>query len=784
MKPLFFGLAFLLSFFVVAADRAFEVPPSSNTFFWTEQCVPDGGKPLQLTLDIPKGISVDASGWINRSFAASPLPCMVPVIGKEAEINVGGKPYCRVPVTFNFDTRGQVPLKPSIRYTLKMKLRYNFNSGFANLLLRTGDADSGLVAYSSPAQFAGQSDWQEAAYEINASKETYGVTILFHKAAGEYVDGTLDLASMKLYDGTTEIPLTENNFNEGTGGWQGPNMTHDSDGKFVRFGFTGKAVQAYTYTERTTLPAGKPFRSAPFLKIGDLADGNYPVYLSGGAASETITIQVRNRPAVQLKHMENAVWLAESPFLSHPTVARESTLATLKYAGFNTLYVEMVNPTNSVNLNDDLDKIDLHTKLITELAGDGFKIYAYAPFEMGFQGTLNRDYMAKYPDAASVDWKNRPAKRICPTHMMKPGAEYWGIYEKISARTVKESPLAGIYWDVETLNPCPSLETVQNAGANADTGSACFCGNCIERFKQMFGISDLAKGKPYTYKIPYDYANIPEPAKSIFLNYPIEWTYFVLTQTVWQVEQLRQAIQAVRPEAQMRVYTGQHTKGYWRFTDGGLLRWSEFCGVDRFRMAKVTDAVMGCHDLGYYPEIEGVMLKELSRNESNKTLPIILDVSIQGLRGELYKNLYARIMQIYAFCEADGLGLWGYWELDGTDMAELRRAFGDVAAVEDFLTTGRRLDSSHRLLPAGTPVRATTRLLGNKRAVFLINSSRQNTEVTLESLGLGPAATTRCRAVNLQGRKFDDPSKITLNMAADSVEIIIIEDISFEFGGK
>ena len=83
-------------------------------------------------------------------------------------------------------------------------------------------------------------------------------------------------------------------------------------------------------------------------------------------------------------------------------------------------------------------------------------------------------------------------------------------------------------------------------------------------------------------------------------------------------------------------------------------------------------------------------------------------------------------MHLFAFCEAQGFGIWGFWELDSCDFSEISRAMQDLAKLEDFFISGRRVDALHRLSSSSKDVYASTWLLGSKRAVFIENRGKKS----------------------------------------------------------
>ena len=137
-------------------------------------------------------------------------------------------------------------------------------------------------------------------------------------------------------------------------------------------------------------------------------------------------------------------------------------------------------------------------------------------------------------------------------------------------------------------------------------------------------------------------------------------------------------------------------------------------------------------------------------------------------------------MHLFAFCEAQGFGIWGFWELDSCDFSEISRAMQDLAKLEDFFISGRRVDALHRLSSSSKDVYASTWLLGSKRAVFIENRGKKSVQAQVTILGVQPAAKTRFSATLIDGTVLEDPAHIELDLPAASMKIILIEDISFK----
>ena len=478
---------------------------------------------------------------------------------------------------------------------------------------------------------------------------------------------------------------------------------------------------------------------------------------------------------MKLKKLETAFWLAESPYNGWPASARKALENTAKNIGINTMYIEGISPA-SAPLGQNPEKMPLPVKMIDHFSGNGFKVFMYLSLGGEPYYKLIESYLAKYPESQAKDWRGTPQKRICPTFIRKQDKEYCSTLQNFLATVLKKSRLDGFFWDIEYLCPMPQLDHVKKVSGTVDGMCACFCRRCIDEFKKTYQISDLKSGKIFAYQMPYKLENIPEEVRDIITRYPMQWTQFALERTNFLVEKFSKTIKSIRPEAQMRSYTGRYDRGYWAYKDGGLLRWSEWCGIDYQKLKHHIDAVMGCHDLDFYSETEAHTLHAVAGDKK----PLILDISTQGFFGEEVKDLYARIMHIFAFCEAQGVAFWGHWLLDGVDYTEIRRALKDAAKFEDILTEGRRFDSLHQIT-APASVRATTRILGNKRVVFVLNQGNKTAQVTLKNLGLGPAAKARWKAEFSCGKQVRDPEKIIFLLPGRKMNIIVLEDISYDF---
>ena len=768
-----FSTAVGFSMSLSAAERSLELRPGDSTFVWINAKVPEKSAPLMLKLELPRGFAFDKTGFISRRFLAGKT-CLT---GKIAEGKSLRPQYSATNITFTFEKNAFIPVKPNTEYQVKMRIRSDLAGGEVRVLWRRGTKNGSGIGYAVLGTVQGKSDWKDVTFAIRTGRMEETAMVWFQKMAGSTeIAGTLDLKTMEILENGTALPLRSNDFSAGVGGWNpDPHILHDKEAKAVKFRFSGKGTQGFAYSEKGMLAAGTAFRTAPFFSVGkDVPEGDYDILCSGNGVDEKITVKVRNNSNVELKKLETAFWIAESPCASWPVSARSALERSAKNAGINTMYIECISPAGSA-LNSNIEKIPLPLRQIKDLSAQGFRVFIYLPYGGEPQYKLVEDYLQKFPNARALDWQGRPQKRICPTYLRKHDKTYWRIFQNFLALIVQKSPVKGFFWDIEFLCPLPNLNAVNHPGTAVDSLSACFCRRCIEEFKRTYGI-DLKKGTPYAYQMPYKTENLPEEVRLIVTCYPMQWTQFALERTVFQMTRLREAVKKVRTDAEMRSYTGRCDRGYWAYKDGGLLRWSEWCGVNYPRMKDNVDAVMGCHDLGFYPETEAHALRSLS----NCRKPVILDISTQDYFGGEVRNLYARIMNIFAFCEAQGVAFWGIWQLDGCDLTEIRRALKDVARFEDVLTEGKRFDALHELA-APAQVKATTRILGSRRVVFIINEGKTQARITLKNLGLGPAAGARWRAAFADGGKIADPGKIDLTLPGGEIRIIELNDVSFSF---
>lgn len=766
------SIAALASLTAAAADRELTVAPGQGTFIWLDSKVPENNKDkMVFHLDLPQGMSFDQKGFINkRRYTAGALVKTGKVITRKSP---DLPDYQRTDIEFSFGRRGPIQLKTNTTYDVKVRIRYDIK-GTVGVLTSWYSPNGSLLGYRDTGSISGKSDWTDVTYTVKSGKADK-MLFWFNRWAGPKVIGTIEIKSFEIYENGKKIPLNSNDFSNGIGGWLPGIAKYNSQSKTITLTYHGTSAQGSYYSEYVYSKPGEEFRSAPFFKVAaDTPEGDYPIYLSGPGINEKIMVKVRAGQRDLPKNIEAALWFCESPFSAYPQSAQKATLDACRASGINTFYVDAPTP-GSHGWGTDFNKIPLNNVgLIDRLTKDGFKVYGYVPYELLTQKPLIKSYLKAHPEAASRDWAGRAIDRVCPTYMMYENPEFWKSAEIISARTMKETKLSGLYWDIEFLSPLPNLASTKNN--RKDGMSACFCDRCIKYFKQEYNITDLEAKELFGVQLPYNYQKMSKEVKNIIQRYPMEWTRFALKRTVWQVDRLRKAIKAVNADTQMRVYTGRYSTGRWDLPQGGILRWSEYCGVDWPHMIDVVDAVMSCHDLGFYSATEAILLKELSERKK----PVILDISTVGYYGDKHKDYYARIMHLFAFCEAQGFGIWGFWELDGCDFSEISRAMQDVAKLEDFFISGRRVDALHRLSSSSKDVYASTWLLGSKRAVFIENRGKKSVQAQVTILGVQPAAKTRFSATLIDGTVLEDPAHIELDLPAASMKIILIEDISFK----
>lgn len=755
-----------------ATERSLELRPGDSSFFWVDAKVPPQSADMTLKVELPPGFSFDQSGFIGRRFLAGKA-CYT---GKVSPGSAGHSGYTAVDINYSFQKTGLIKVKPNTDYQLKMHLRHNIKGGDVRILWRRGTQNGSGIGYAVLGTIEGNSDWKTITFNIRTGRMEETGMVWFQKMAGGEIAGTIDLKSMEILQNGKALELNNNDFANGTGGWEGGKyLRHVPEIQAVQFRFLGKGTQGFAYSEKSLIPAGTSFRTAPFFNVGkDVPAGDYPVYISGNGVNETVTVKVRNNEDVKLNKLETAFWLAESPYPGWPAAAKKALINTAKNAGINTMYIESISPA-TLSIGSDPAKLPLPLTEINKLSNMGFDVFIYLAFGGEPQHKLTETYLKKYPEAQAKDWQGRPQKRICPTYMRQNDQEYVRTLQNFLSIILQKSKLKGFFWDVEYLCPTPSLGKVNNPNSAVDRMSACFCERCLKEFRKTYNIPSLLSGKPYAYQLPCKMENLPPEIRTIVSCYPMQWTQFALERTNFLFEQFAKTVKSVRQDAEIRSYTGGYTRGYWAYKDGGLLRWSEWCGIDYNKVGKIVDAVMGLHDLGFYQETEAHALRAATGNKK-----MILDVSTQDYFGNDVKNLYARIINIFAFCDAQGMALWGHWQLDGCDYTEIRRALKDVARFEKFLTDGKRYDSLHALTaPAG--VKAATWILGSKRIVFVLNEGRNNAEITLKNLGLGPAAKARWQASFADGKSIADPGKVDFTLPAGEITIITLEDISYRF---
>ncbi|MBU0716019.1 MAG: hypothetical protein KJ964_11735 [Verrucomicrobia bacterium] len=769
------------------------LPNTRQYFFVPGRVLSSNGVDTRLIVDFPEGMRLEPAGMIDWRFCAGVQFLIPDNIDSVAVDKPDGK-YTRYTLSYRPTRAGGVKINPDRNYRLKTRIKYNLAEGEVSLLLRWGDDKGGLLLYQSIDQFKGNSDWQDVGHDIKPPSGAHELSIWFNKGDGAMAQGDLFIEYVELYENGTPLKLINGNFKEGLSGWQGIGKIADtSTGKGLHLSFSGHHQQAVYYTEPLPLPEGAEFATAPFFDVGDVAAGDYYIYYRWetpqgkiDATEEKIKITIRKKDDLTTpKYLETAVWFAESPIPGYPPLVRDAVINLLKDSFINTIYVE--GPSlNQLPYGTKAEDVGLGGDFIDRLAGDGFKVIAYVVYENHFFGPLAPGYLKVHPEAAMVDWTGRRREeRVCPTYLFLEGEnDYRKLLVEVTERLIRETKLAGIYWDLESNVPIPAPDWIKDPKAPSATspGIACFCPRCLDAFRKTYGIEDITRKPENPVVIKhYDYDLLPEPARSIIKNYPLQWTHFVNSQLAALARELHGAVKRARASAEFRIYTGLYVEGYFRFKEGGLLRWSEICGTSREQTAPFVDTMLGCHSAGFYDDYEAHVVKELSRYAAGRKIPMVLDVACSS-QGITILDLYPRIIKTIAFSGGDGTALCCVHVLDSSDYSEVRRAFADLSILERFFQEGKQIEKLVDLESKSKTVKATTWLLGNKRAVFVLNEGKEPAAVVLHNRALGPSPEYRQKACFLhEDKPLADPVKVALDLPAKSMKILMIEDVAYSF---
>jgi len=286
-----------------------------------------------------------------------------------------------------------------------------------------------------------------------------------------------------------------------------------------------------------------------------------------------------------------------------------------------------------------------------------------------------------FPEACrQVDFKGkRHADRACPTWLLSAEgrARFSHIGSWIAQRIRTDGGYDEVDWDYET----PVV----------DPPTFCFCPRCIAAFARTIGV---------------DPAELD--AKTIVSRYRDQWTTFRCRQNAEIAGLLAEQVHRAAPGVEFSVYSGHQNR-----------RTREHYGVDWSMMAEYVD--LGIAGYNAPPAQARTTAAALAAAGKPFMGGEMYFLSLSSPRGTWHPEGW-KVRLVRQTIESGGLGCLIWWlpVMDGGAFYQTSRAVGLLAAVEDFVTEGKRADRSVRVL-RGPADDVVVLQLGSRRCVLLFN---------------------------------------------------------------
>jgi hypothetical protein len=457
--------------------------------------------------------------------------------------------------------------------------------------------------------------------------------------------------------------------------------------------------------------------------------------------------------------LESILWSsAENSMNRQSLLMREYLVGLTSVSGIKTHLTSLgLNPWNPL-FNGNLDEVSLLDPLCEIVRKHGMKAIPYIAYasynskNLEYYSVLRSDeYMREY---VSQFGKCKIGKVFgwCQSRMLSAQKDYWRVYCGMFEKAAAVNKWDGLMWDFEQPNMLGS----------GNSECACFCPECVAAFKKFSGISDFSKipETPAMLLEGCDFDKFVEPARSILMNYPLEWMKFRAAQNAEMWHSFMIAVRKSNSNALFYLYSGTYQdqrplKGPWRS--------GEYYGVHL--------PTAGKYDVDLFLEHGYSMLgkrgweirlaKAAVNTNSSKMIGVINTVGSHFSVGDaVFRTAKNQALQSVAQTEANGYQIYRWDDFDSQTWMQIREANTALAHFEDFFTKGSHFDALSQI--DNPKLEHSVWLKGEDRVILIYNNTGNDEKVKIKTDCGVNFASYRYAALNYYtGEKYNDPENIT-----------------------
>ncbi|MBU0714795.1 MAG: hypothetical protein KJ964_05520 [Verrucomicrobia bacterium] len=409
----------------------------------------------------------------------------------------------------------------------------------------------------------------------------------------------------------------------------------------------------------------------------------------------------------------------------------------------------------------NLEGVNLRNRLCEKVRQHGMTAMPYLAFpyrNMGFDA-----YASNHPPApgklAFNEYINQfgqtnKASNIynkCPTRLCDERDDYWQGILKFLQEAAELNKWGGLMWDFEQSNILPI----------GNSECSCFCAECVEGFKKFSGIQDFSKAPEKRVMLleGYSFDKLAEPAKSIYMHYPLEWMKFRADQNARMWHSFMGAVKKANPDALFYLYSGTYQdqnlkKGPWHSC--------ERYGVNMPTAGKYDVDLFLEHGYSMLGKrgVEIKLAKEAINTNSRKKIGVLNTVGSHFAGDAVFTLAKNQAIQSVAQAEAGGFQIYRWDDFDSQIWMQIREAMMALTRFEDFLTKGLRFDALSQI--NNNKLEHSVWLKGEDKVIFVYNNTANDEKVTVKTdCGVNYAACRFSAQNYYTGEKYNDPANIS-----------------------